>query len=297
MSVVRSLLFVPGDSERKLAKALMAGSDAIILDLEDSVASDRKPIARELAGSILADNSPDARNPKILVRVNALTSGMILDDLKAVMPHSPDGIMMPKPDGPQCVRVLSNYLDALEAAYGLSAERTGILPVGTETAIAPFSLGSYADAGIERLIGLTWGAEDLSAAIGASTNKALDGRWADTYRVIRSLTLLAAHAADVRAIETLYSDFRDMEGLRATSVAARSEGFSGRLAIHPDQIPIINESFTPSAEEVDHARRVVAAFETAAGAATIGLDGRMLDIPHLKQARRTIQLAASMGRA
>jgi citrate lyase subunit beta/citryl-CoA lyase len=199
--------------------------------------------------------------------------------------------MQPKTDGPEDVRVLSHYLDALEFQANVKRGSIKILPVATETAKAPFSLGGFADAGLERLAGLTWGAEDLSAALGASTNLGPDGEWASTYKLVRSLCLMAAHAAGVPAIETLYVDYKNDEGLRASCRAARAEGFTGRIAIHPAQVAGINESFSPSVEEVAFAQRVVAAFEAAAGVGTVGLDGKMLDIPHLKAAKRTLELS------
>jgi citrate lyase subunit beta/citryl-CoA lyase len=213
----------------------------------------------------------------------------------AVVPADPDGIVLPKADGPDDVRTLSNYLDALEVQAGLDAGSIEVIAVATETALAPFRLADYAGAQLSRLAGLTWGAEDLSAALGASTNVNSSGEWAATYTLVRSLTLLAAHAAGVPAIETLYVDFRDEEGLRQSSRAARAEGFAGRVAIHPAQVEPINECFSPSAEEVAHARRVVEAFAAAPGAGTVGLDGRMIDMPHLKQARRVLHQVREQG--
>jgi citrate lyase subunit beta/citryl-CoA lyase len=195
--------------------------------------------------------------------------------------------MLPKVEGPSDVLRLSAQLDV----FGENAGSIGILPVATETPASPFALGDYAKAGIDRLLGLTWGAEDQSAALGASTNLDPAGGWAFTYRVVRSLTLLGAKAAGVQAIDTLYVDFRDEDGLRESSRASRAEGFTGRLAIHPAQVAPINESYMPSDEEVDHAHRVVAAFADNPGAGTVGLDGKMIDRPHLKQAEAVIALA------
>jgi len=288
---LRSLLFIPGDSDRKLAKADNAGADALILDLEDSVAPQAKAGAREKVAAFLADRTPGTRTAQLWVRINPLDTEMALDDLAAVVAHAPDGIMLPKANGPEdCVR-LSHYLDALETQHGVERGSVGILPVATETAIAPFRLGDYATAGIARLRGLTWGAEDLSTAVGASTNVDASGNWALTYRMVRSLTLLAANAAEVPAIDTLYVDFRDEDGLRQTSEAAFAEGFGGRIAIHPAQVDAINQSFSPSPEQIDHARRVVAAFAEQPEAGTVGLDGMMLDIPHLRQAQNTLAQA------
>jgi citrate lyase subunit beta/citryl-CoA lyase len=291
MTLLRSFLFIPGDSEKKLGKALSFGADALILDLEDSVAPDNKPVARERVAGFLGAHPRGARTSELWVRINALDTGLALGDLAAVAAGGPDGVMIPKADGPADVARLSCYLDAFEAAAGLAPGSIRILPVATETALAPFQLGDYAKAALPRLLGLTWGAEDLSAAVGASTNLDETGAWALTYRIARSLTLLGAHAAGVQAVETLYADFRDEEGLRASSRAARREGFSGRLAIHPAQVAPINEAFSPSAEEIEHARRVVAAFAAAPGVGVVGLDGKMLDMPHLKQARVVLALA------
>lgn len=285
MTNLRSLLFIPGDSEKKLGKADATGADALILDLEDSVLPANKPRARELVPAFLHDRPRGGRSSQLWVRINPLDSGMALEDLIAVVAAAPDGLMLPKCDGPADVLKLSHYLDALEAQAGLEVGSTRILPVATETAAAPFTLGDYRTADLARLLGLTWGAEDLAAAVGASTNLDDCGAWTLTYRMVRSLTLLGAKAANVQAIDTLYVDFRDEAGLRAASRASRSEGFTGRLAIHPAQVATINESYMPSQAEIDHARRVVAAFDAEPGAGTVGLDGKMIDIPHLKQAR------------
>lgn len=295
MSLLRSWLFIPGDSERKLDKADGAGADALILDLEDSVAPDNKPRARELVTAFLRARPRAHRASQLWVRINPLDSGLALADLAAVVVASPDGVMLPKADGPDEVRRLSHYLDALEAQQGLEPGSIRIVPVATETAIAPFRLGEYATAGLSRLMGLTWGAEDLSAALGASTNLTADGQWAHAYQLARSLTLLAARATGVQAIDTLYVNFRDEPGLRASSRASRAEGFTGRLAIHPAQVAAINECYRPSREEIEHAKRVVAAFDAAPGAGTVGLDGRMIDIPHLKQARAVLEQAKAIG--
>ncbi len=295
MSLLRSWLFIPGDSERKLDKADGAGADALILDLEDSVAPDNKPRARDLVTAFLRARPRAHRASQLWVRINPLDSGLALADLAAVVAADPDGVMLPKADGPEDVRRLSHYLDALEAQHGLEPGSIRIVPVATETAIAPFRLGEYATAGLSRLMGLTWGAEDLAAALGASTNLAADGQWAQTYQLARSLTLLAARAAGVQAIDTLYVNFKDEPGLRASSRASRAEGFTGRLAIHPAQVAAINECYRPSREEIEHAKRVVAAFDASPGAGTIGLDGRMIDIPHLKQARAVLEQAKAIG--
>lgn len=291
MSALRSILFIPGDSDKKLSKVDGCGADAVILDLEDAVAPVSKAVAREKVTGFLKARPHEQRGAQLWVRINPLDTLMALDDLAAVVAGAPDGIMLPKANGPEDVRTLGHHLDALEVAFGLARGSIRILPVATETAVAPFRLGDYASAGLRRLAGLTWGAEDLAAAVGASTNLGPDGRWAMTFRMVRSLTLLAAHAAGVPAIETLYVDYNDEDGLIASSRAARAEGFSGRIAIHPAQVAGINTAFTPSQAEVDHARRVVAAFADAGDAGVVGIDGKMFDIPHLKQARQVLASA------
>jgi citrate lyase subunit beta/citryl-CoA lyase len=293
MRNIRSFLFIPGDSEKKLAKADGSGADALIFDLEDAVAPPNKPLARQLVPAFLHDRPASKRKSQLWVRINPLDSGLALMDLAAVVAARPDGLMLPKANGPEDVLKLSHYLDALEAQAGLPIQSIKILPVATETAIAPFRLGDYASAGLTRLLGITWGAEDLSAAIGASTNVDASGQWAFTYQMARSLCLLAARAAGVQAVDTLYVNFKDEPGLRASSRASRAEGFTGRIAIHPAQVAAINESFMPSPEEIAHAKRVVAAFDAAPGAGTVGLDGNMIDIPHLKQAQGVLAQAAA----
>jgi citrate lyase subunit beta / citryl-CoA lyase len=296
MNVLRSLLFIPGDSEKKLGNGDRAGADALVLDLEDSVLPDNKARARGLTAEYLRGRPPGARPSELWVRINALDSTLALSDLSAVVAAAPDGVMLPKAEGPADVARLSFYLDALEAQAGLAVGSIRVLPVATETAAAPFNLGAYSAARLSRLVGLTWGSEDLSTALGASTNRDASGEWAFTYRVVRSLTLMGARAAGVQAIDTLYADFRDEKGVRTASQASRAEGFTGRLAIHPAQVPAINESYMPSAGEIEHARRVVAAFDASPGAGAVGLDGKMVDIPHLKQARALIQQAARYRR-
>lgn len=289
---IRSWQFIPGDSEKKLGKADGSTADALILDIEDSVSPERKDIAREMIRAHLDARPHGSRNSELWVRINPLDE-CALEDLTAIMGGAPDGLMLPKIDGPEHVRQLSHYLDAFEAREGLPVGSTRILPVATETAIAPLKLGEFVGADLPRLIGLTWGAEDLSAALGASTNVDANGEWALTYRWARSAMLVAAKACGVQAIETLYVDFRDTEGLHASCVSAAAEGFTGRIAIHPAQVDTINTAFAPSPEAVSHAKRVIAAFETADGAGTVGLDGKMIDIPHLKQARHVMALHQS----
>lgn len=290
---VRSMLFVPGDSERKLDKALGTGADALIIDLEDAVSDSRKALARELTGAFLDSRGASSAEPQLWVRVNPLTSPYALADLAAVVRATPAGIVVPKIDGPQDLTTISNHLDALEVAYGVAPGSVKLLPVVTETPAAALNLAAMgANPGSSRVYGFTWGAEDLSAAVGASTNLAAGGTWAPTYLLVRSQTLLAAAAAGVHAVETLFVDITDVDGLMSATRAARREGFTGRIAVHPRQVEVINEAFTPSAEEVDFAQRVVEAFASG-DTGTAALDGKMLDAPHLRQAH---QLLASVSR-
>lgn len=288
MTALRSFLFVPGDDPKKLARIDGCGADAVILDLEDAVAPTNKPLARQHVAEFLAARPPDTRAVQLWVRINPLSTPDAALDLAAIVGGVPDGIMQPKIDGPDDVAQLSHLLDDFERSGRIDPGAIRILPVATETPLAPFRLGDFGTTVLPRLAGLTWGAEDLAAAMGASTNLGPDGRWAFTYQMVRSLTLMAAHAANVPAIETLYVDFRDEAGLRASCRAARAEGFSGRIAIHPSQVAAINESFSPSDEEIAVARRIVAAFDAAPAVGTIGIEGKMYDIPHLKAARRTL---------
>lgn len=285
-----SLLFVPADSEKKFARARTVGADGLILDLEDSVAPPSKLAARTtLTGWIDAADGP--REWSFWVRVNPLDTGMTQDDLKAVVRPGLDGILLPKSNGGHDVATVSAMIDPMEAAAGMPAGHVRIIVVATETAAAMFNLGSYAPAH-PRLAALTWGAEDLSAVVGSTANKEADGNWTQPYQLARSLCLFAAANAGVPALDTLYADFRDPSGLEASCRLSRRDGFAGRLAIHPDQVAGIRQAFAPSEADVALARRIVAAFEGDPGLGTVGLDGKMYDIPHLKQARRTL---ASVG--
>ncbi len=281
-----SFLFVPADSEKKFEKARGCGADALILDLEDSVAPQNKAAARaNVAGWIRASDSP--RDWSFWVRVNPFDTGLTAEDLKAVIRPGLDGIILPKAAGGQDVTELAAMIDPLEAAAGMAAGSVRIIVVATETAAAMFNLASYAPAH-PRLAALTWGAEDLAAVVGATANKDGDGNWTPPYQMARSLCLFAAANAGVAAIETLFADFRDPEGLAASCRAARRDGFTGRLAIHPAQVEGINRAFAPSDQDLALARRIVAAFTENPGLGTIGIDGKMYDIPHLKQARRVL---------
>ena len=282
---LRSLLFVPGDSERKFAKASGAGADALILDLEDSVAPAQKPAARAHVAKLLEDRSE--RPWSFVVRINALDTGLALDDLAAVVKPGLDALLIPKADGAQDIERIGHYLDALETRAGMPLGTVKFLVVATETAKAMFALGSYAPAH-PRLAALTWGAEDLAAALGATDNKEADGAWTFPYQLARTRCLFAASAADVLPIDTIHSDFRDSEGLERECRRSRRDGFLGRMAIHPEQVATINRCYAPSDEEIAHARRIVEAFDANPGAGTLGIDGKMVDIPHLKAARKTL---------
>lgn len=282
----RSFLFVPADSERKLAKAAASTADAIILDLEDSVAATARPAARKLAAAFLTgDHGAD-----VWVRINPLDSADALEDLKQVMPSAPFGIVLPKPRGALDSNQLAKLLEVLEHENGFAAGCTMILPVTTERPAALFSMNDYVDA-TPRLAGLTWGAEDLSAAVGAVTNRDVDGRWLAPYQLARSLCLFAAAAAGIAAIDTVYTDYKDADGLATFAAAARRDGFEGMLAIHPDQVDIINKSFLPTSEETERAQRIVDLFAANPGAGALGMDGEMIDRPHWLQAKRILDNA------
>src|SRR5271163_1601361 len=282
---MRSLLFVPADSERKLARGLESGADALILDLEDSVAAANRAIARRQAREFLTAHGPD--RIRRYVRINPLASGLALDDLAATVAGRPDGILLPK-CLPEDVRTADHYLSAFETAAGAPVGAIRIVAIATETPAAVFALGNYAGVS-PRLEAVTWGAEDLSACLGGN-NRTLDGSYDGPYLLARSLCLLAAAAAGVAAFDTIYTDFRDPEGLKAECTAARRSGFTGKMAIHPAQLATINEVFSTSAEERDWAERVLAAFAANPEAGTLALDGKMIDKPHLVLARRLLGL-------
>lgn len=289
---MRSLLFVPGDSSRKLAKALESGADALILDLEDSVAPGAKASAREATAGFLREAAALATRPRLFVRVNALTSGLTDADLDAVIPARPDGVMLPKSEHGRDVVHLAAKLAAREALADIPAGATQLLAIATETAAALFGLGSYVECS-DRLIGLAWGGEDLSADLGAETNHDQQGRWTSPYLLARNLCLAGAAAARVLAIDTVFVDVRDEAGLIAEAEAARRDGFAGKMAIHPGQVAAINAVFTPSAAAVAEAKRIIAAFAAAGDAGVTTLDGRMLDRPHLVRAQRVLERAAT----
>lgn len=291
----RSWLFVPADSDRKLARALATDADALILDLEDAVTQARKPLARQAAASFLAAHRGQ-RRPALWIRINSLASGRGVADVTAVLGGQPAGIVLPKPDSVADVARLDAELAAGEGALGLPVGATRVLAIATETALGVTGLPGYARAPA-RLAALTWGAEDLAAELGAVANREADGEFRFVYRVVRSLCQLAAAAAGVPVIETLWADFRDQAGLARQARRACEDGFSGMLAIHPDQVAMINQAFTPDAAQVAAARRVMAAFAAAPDQGAVELDGRMLDQPHLRQARRLVEAAESAGSA
>ncbi len=293
--ILRSWLFVPGDSERKLAKALDNPADALILDLEDAVADDRQDIARAMVAEYLAAHVGKVRH-KLYVRVNPLDHAFHLGDLAAVLGARPDGICLPKVDGAAEVNRCADFIAALEVREGIEAGSTAILSVATETAASLLNFQSYLGGVSDRLVAMTWGAEDLSAALGASTNRhPSTGEYDDPFRLARALCLAAARAIDVQPLGSVYPDYRDLDGLARECAYDLGSGFIGKPAIHPAQSDVINQAFTPTAEAIAHARRVVQVFADNPGLGTVGLDGKMLDMPHLKQARSLLALADQFG--
>lgn len=285
---MRSWLFAPGDSEKKMGKAVEGTADVVIFDLEDAVATDNKPVARRMIREFL-DANPEQRE-RIFVRVNPLDGPYTLQDLAAVMPGKPGGIMLPKAYGRQDVEALDKYLSALEAANGIEIGSTPVIVLLTEVAESMFHAGDFK--GAPRLVALTWGAEDLADSIGATSNRNPDGSFAFTYELARSLCLLGAATAGVPAIETIQADFRDLDGLKTRAESVRRSGFRGMLAIHPAQVDVINAAFTPGDDEIAEAREIVALFEANPGAGTIGWKGGMLDRPHLSRAQQLLAQVA-----
>jgi len=282
--MTRSFLFVPADSERKLSKAAGVGADALILDLEDAVAASARPEARVLAREFLLGKE------NVWVRINPLDSDDAMADLEGVMPAAPTGIVLPKPRTATDAVHLADRLTELEATHGIESGSTKILPLCTERPEALFSLSGYIGA-TERIYGLSWGAEDLSAALGAADNRDADGNWLPTFEMARSFCLLTAASAEVMAFDTVFTDYKNIDGLRRYASNARRDGFSGMLAIHPAQVEVINAAFEPTPDELERAMRIVELFDSSPGAGTIGLDGKMIDRPHLLQARRLLEMA------
>lgn len=278
---LRSLLFVPGDRPDRMEKAKGLEADALILDLEDSVAFARKADARLAVAEFLRRTRGAHQR---FVRINALDTELADQDLEAVIGEQPDALVLPKAEGAASIRDLDEKLAELGNVFPL------VLPIATETPKAVFRLAEYAEVA-NRLAGLTWGAEDLPAAVGASTARRDDGSYTPPYEVARSLTLFGAAAAGVAPIETVFPAFRDSDGLARYASRGMRDGFAGMMAIHPAQIAVINAAFTPTREAVDHARAVVSAFQANPDAGAIVLDGKMIDAPHLKQALRVLSLA------
>jgi citrate lyase subunit beta / citryl-CoA lyase len=285
----RSWLFAPGDSEKKMEKAAGSAADAVILDLEDAVAEQQKSRARSAVAAFLGAQPPD--RSRLWVRINPIRGPHALTDLAAVIPRRPGGIMLPKSCGPADVDVLDKYLSALEVAAGVELGSTKVAVLVTETAAAMFTTGNYA--GAPRMVAMSWGAEDLADAVGATENRHADGRYFFTYELARSLCLLGAAAAGVVAIETIHGDYRDEAGLRSRAVDVRRAGFRGMLAIHPAQVDVINEAFAPSAEELRSAQEIIDLFAASPSAGAVGYRGAMLDRPHLARARALLAHAAA----
>lgn len=281
---LRSLLFVPGDRPERMEKAMGLGADALIFDLEDSVAADRKAEARENVAQFLLQRSDRTKQgaPRLFVRINPLDGPSAQGDLAQVMPAGPDGLVLPKCENADTVAALMTLIP--------EGQRVPVLPIATETPAAIFGMGTYASCAAH-LAGVTWGAEDLPAAIGASTSREADGSYTQPYQLARSLTLFSAHAAGVPAVETVYPAIKDLDGLAAYAARGARDGFTGMMAIHPSQIAVINDAFTPSEEEIAHARSVVAAFAANPGVGALQLDGKMIDAPHLRQAQALLARA------
>ncbi len=289
---MRSFLFMPADSPKKLDKAMTSGADAVIVDLEDSIAYDGKARARESAAAFLKEAVPTKARPYLLVRVNGLQTGLTDADLDAVAAAKPDAIMLPKAEGGASVIHADAKLAVREAINDLPDGHIKIMPIATETAAALFVAGTFAGAST-RLLNLTWGAEDLSAELGARANRDAQGHWLDPYRLARALCLAGAASAQVPAIDTVFVDFRDNAGFRRECEEASRDGFLGKMAIHPAQVPIINEVFTPSPKAVEHARAVVEAFAAKPGAGVVGIGGLMYDRPHLARAEQLLKRAVA----
>ena len=290
--ILRSWMFVPGDSEKKLGKGASLGADALILDLEDSVVDKRKPVAREMVCDYL--RTADRSVSQLWVRMNPLDTPHALPDLAGVIQGRPDGFLLPKAEHARDADLLGNYLDVLETEHGIKRGSTKILSIATETAAAMLNIGSYTEVN-PRVIAISWGAEDLSVALGASSNRDQHGDLTAPYILARAQCLFAAYATGVQAVDTAFTDFKDDAGLRTVCAEARRDGFLGKIAIHPAQVAPIKDAFMPSQAEIEHARAVVDLFTQNPDEGTLSLDGKMLDKPHLTQAERVLELAAQFG--
>ena len=287
--LAKSYIFVPGDSDKKLAKANDLGADAIIFCLEDAVAEANKPLARAKVREYL-ETHRSSSSSQLWVRVNPFSSSHMLKDLVAIMAGHPYGVFLPKPSNGNDFKVLDNYLTILEVQNGIDPGTTRVMSV-TESCIGTINQGEFATAS-PRLSGMCWGAEDMSADVGASDNKDEDGNYFLVHQINRANCLVVCNAGNMQAVDGICSDYKNETMLRDECKKARAEGFTGKIAIHPAQIPIINEMFSPSAEEISYAKRVIQAFEESPEqAGTVGLDGKMLDYPHLKRAKRLLNLA------
>jgi citrate lyase subunit beta/citryl-CoA lyase len=293
---MRSFLFIPGDSPKKLEKGIGSGADALLLDLEDSISPQNKAEARSTTLAFLKEAIPVKTRPRIYVRINGLQTGLTDADLDTVVAGRPDGVMFPKAEGGAAVIHCDAKLTVREAMHGLPDGSLDIIAIATETAQAIFLAGTYGGAS-KRLKGLTWGAEDLSVELGAEANRDRDGYFLAPYQLARSLCLAGAAAAQVQAIDTVYVDFRNADGLRRETEEARRDGFTAKMAIHPAQVPVINEVFTPSPERIAQARKVIAAFDAAPGAGVVAIDGVMFDQPHFAKARQVLARAKAAGLA
>jgi citrate lyase subunit beta / citryl-CoA lyase len=285
---MRSLLFVPADSEKKLAKALHCGADALILDLEDSVAFDRKAAARPMAAAFLREALSKPDRPRLYVRINAHDTPFWQDDIAGVLAAKPDGLMQPKPRSARDVDALAAHLDSAEAALGLKPGHTKIIAIATEVPASVLTMHTYLDA-TPRLEGITWGAEDLSALVGSSATRQSDGySWTSPYRLARDMVLMAATATNRQPIDTVFANFRNLDGFKSECIEAVRDGFTAKMAIHPDQVPLINATFTPSASEIAWAKEITALFAVNPGAGALSLRGQMIDRPHLVRATRIL---------
>ena len=289
--IIRSWLFVPVDSERKLQKGRENEADALILDLEDAVSNDRQAVGREMVRDFLTVHR-DRSSQQLWVRINPLDTELSLGDLAAVIPGAPDGIVVPKVHSATDINILGNYLSALEAITEQEVGSTKIICVATETASSLLRFHTYLENVTDRLVGMTWGGEDLAAALGASDNKnPVTGQYDDPYLMAKSLCLVTARAIDVQPIGVVFVNFKDLQGLEEECLRERRAGFTGKIAIHPAQTEIINRAFTPTDEEIAYAKKVVEVFEQNPNLGTVGLDGKMLDMPHLKQARNLLLMS------
>ena len=289
--IIRSWLFVPGDSEHKLLKGRENEADALILDLEDAVSNDRQAVGREMVHDFLSAHR-DREAQELWVRINPLDTELSLGDLAAIIPGAPDGIVVPKVHSATDINILGNYLSALEAITEREVGSTKIICVATETASSLLRFHTYLENVTDRLVGMTWGGEDLAAALGASDNKnPVTGQYDDPYLMAKSLCLVTARAIDVQPIGVVFVNFKDLQGLEEECLRERRAGFTGKIAIHPAQTEIINRAFTPTDEEIAHAKKVVEVFEQNPNLGTVGLDGKMLDMPHLKQAHNLLLMS------